>query len=264
MIGPIVCLPFLRPAASETSYAYPSPASVLVSDSVQFDPARNRDTRHPARCGQETAGGKSKKPPASGPTDNAEKKPADPSADSPPKPAKEQPAAKKPAAKKPAGKKSAAKKPAEDKPAMNKGQEKETKPAPKPQPIFTDAALQEAVRREVFEKRYNDEPITKEDVANISRVVGKGKGIKSLEGLQHCTALMLIDLEDNEISDLQPIAELKRLQSVTLAGNQIKNIKPLENLTAMQLLDLSGNQVEDLSALKKCRTCGRCTWRTTD
>ena len=51
-------------------------------------------------------------------------------------------------------------------------------------------------------------------------MVGKGKGIKNLEGLQHCKALMLIDLEDNEISDLTPIAELKRLQSVTLAGQQ--------------------------------------------
>ena len=112
-------------------------------------------------------------------------------------------------------------------------------------------ALQEAVRSEVFEKRYNKEPITKEDVANISRVVGKGKGIKNLEGLQHCKALMLIDLEDNQIADLTPIAELKRLQSVTLANNKIKDIKPLENLTAMQLLDLSGNEVSDLAALKK-------------
>ncbi len=134
---------------------------------------------------------------------------------------------------------------------MKEEKKEEKKEPPKPVSIFTDMALQEAVRSEVFEKRYNKEPITKEDVANISRVVGKGKGIKNLEGLQHCKALMLIDLEDNQIDDLTPIAELKRLQSVTLANNKIKDIKPLENLTAMQLLDLSGNEVSDLAALKK-------------
>ena len=122
---------------------------------------------------------------------------------------------------------------------------------PAPASIFPDPSLEAAIRAEVFEKRYNDEPITAEDVRNISRVVGIGKDIKSLEGLQHCKALMLIDLADNKISDLKPVADLKRLQSVTLANNQIKDLKPLEGLTAMQLLDLSGNQVDDLAALKK-------------
>ena len=56
--------------------------------------------------------------------------------------------------------------------------------------IIPDKNLEAVVRREVFDKRYNTEPITADDVKNISQVVGKGKGIKSLEGLQHCKALM--------------------------------------------------------------------------
>ncbi|WP_162006728.1 leucine-rich repeat domain-containing protein [Roseimaritima sediminicola] len=120
-----------------------------------------------------------------------------------------------------------------------------------PPRLFPDPALEAAVRAEVFEKRYNDEPITKEDVQNISRVVGRGKGIKNLEGLQHCPAVMLLDLEDNEITDLKPIAELKRLQSVTLAGNKIKTLEPLKDLTGMQLLDVSRNQISDLKPLQK-------------
>ena len=120
-----------------------------------------------------------------------------------------------------------------------------------PASVFPDQALEAAVRAEVFAKRHNEEPITAEDVQNISRVVGKKKEIKNLEGLQHCHALMLIDLEDNEIVDLKPIAELKRLQSVTLAGNKIKDLTPIENLKAMQLLDLSRNEVEDLWAVKQ-------------
>lgn len=121
---------------------------------------------------------------------------------------------------------------------------------PQPAAIFPDKALEEAVRAVVFEKRFNQEPITKEDVANIPHVIGRGKGIKSLEGLQHCKALMKIDLENNQISDLTPIADLTRLISVSFAGNQIQDLKPLEKLTAVQLLDLSRNQVQTLDSLK--------------
>ena len=62
-------------------------------------------------------------------------------------------------------------------------------PAALAQDLFPDKALEAAVRREVFEKRYNAEPLTLDDVKSISQVVAKGKGIKSLEGLQNCKAL---------------------------------------------------------------------------
>ncbi|MEI8212968.1 MAG: leucine-rich repeat domain-containing protein [Planctomycetota bacterium] len=119
------------------------------------------------------------------------------------------------------------------------------------QDLIPDKALEAAVRREVFEKRYNNEPITADDVKNISQVVGKGKGIKSLEGLQHCKALMKIDLEKNEIVDLAPIRELKLLQSIDLASNQIQSIEPLSGLTGVQYLHLANNQIEDLAPLKE-------------
>ena len=37
------------------------------------------------------------------------------------------------------------------------------------QDLFPDKALEASVRREVFEKRYNNDPITLEDVKNISQ-----------------------------------------------------------------------------------------------
>lgn len=117
--------------------------------------------------------------------------------------------------------------------------------------LFPDPGLEAAVRAEVFAKRYNEERLTVDDVRNISRVVGVGKEIKNLEGLQHCTAVMLVDLSDNQITDLSPLAGLNKLQSITLAKNTIKDIKPLEGLTAVQLLDLSNNEVESLEAVQK-------------
>ncbi|RMF39037.1 MAG: hypothetical protein D6753_14695 [Planctomycetota bacterium] len=117
--------------------------------------------------------------------------------------------------------------------------------------IFPDKALESAVRKEVFAKRYNEEPITKEDVKNISQVHGKGLGIKSLAGLEHCLAVQEIDLEDNEIVDLAPMAGLKLLLSINLAGNQIESVEPLKELDRVQYLDLSRNKIKDISPLAK-------------
>ncbi len=118
------------------------------------------------------------------------------------------------------------------------------------QDLFPDKALEAAVRREVFEKRYNAEPLTVDDVKNISQVVGKGKGIKSLEGLQHCKAVMKIDFENNEITDLGPIRELKLLQSVDLASNKIQSLEPVTGLNAIQYLHIANNGIEDIGALR--------------
>ncbi len=115
---------------------------------------------------------------------------------------------------------------------------------------FPDKALEAAVRQEVFAKRNNTEPITADDVKNISRVVGKGKKIVSLEGLQHCKAIMEIDLENNEISDLGPLKELKLIQSMNLAGNKIESIEALAELKGLQYLELSQNEVTDILPLK--------------
>lgn len=117
------------------------------------------------------------------------------------------------------------------------------------QDVFPDKALEKAVRWEVFEKRYNDQPLSIDDVKSISQVIARGKGIKSLEGLQHCKAIMKIDLANNEISDLAPISELKLIQSLDLSGNQIASLDSIKNLVQMQYLQLSKNKITDLSPI---------------
>lgn len=119
------------------------------------------------------------------------------------------------------------------------------------QDLFPDKALEAAVRAEVFAKRYNQDPLTVDDVKTISQVVGKGKGITNLEGLQHCAALMLIDLENNQISDLTPIKDLKLVQSLTLSGNKLESIAALENYTKLQYLDVARNAIKDIGPITK-------------
>ena len=69
--------------------------------------------------------------------------------------------------------------------------------SPMPAQIFPDANLEAAVRNYVFEKRNNSEPITADDVASISTITARNKGIKDLTGLEHCKRLMLLELPDN-------------------------------------------------------------------
>ena len=104
------------------------------------------------------------------------------------------------------------------------------------QSVFPDKNLEAVVRKYVFEKRNNEEPLTEKDVEKISTIEGKGKGIKDLTGLEKCYSLALLDLENNEVRDLGPMKELTNLQSVNLAKNQIKDIGPLSELVKLQYL----------------------------
>ncbi len=120
--------------------------------------------------------------------------------------------------------------------------------------LFPDKNLEAAIRKYVFEKRDNTEPLTEDDVKNISTIKARGKGdkkIKDLRGLEKCRSLALLHLPDHEITDLTPIKELKRIQSLDLANNKIKDIAPLAGLTALQYAKLSGNEISDLAPLAR-------------
>lgn len=117
------------------------------------------------------------------------------------------------------------------------------------EPLFPDPGLEAAVRAQVFEKRHNTQPLNAEDVAKISQIQGAGRKIANLAGLEHCKAVQLLDLGNNEIVDVSPIAGLTLLQSLTLSRNKIESIGPLKELARMQLLDLSENQLKDISPI---------------
>ena len=115
--------------------------------------------------------------------------------------------------------------------------------------IFPDKALEAVVRKSVFEKRNNDQPILAKDVEKISTIKAPKASIKSLAGLEHCRELRELNLSGNEIEDLAPLAGLKYLQSLDLSQNRIKTIEPLRELKMLQYLNLGGNELTDLAPL---------------
>lgn len=128
--------------------------------------------------------------------------------------------------------------------------ETENQPAAEPvKSIFPDKKLEAVVRKQVYSKRNNDEPLTAEDVEKVSTIVGKGQGVTDLTGLEHCVSLMQLDLEESQIKDLTPLKQLSELQQVILAGNQIEDLSPLAGLKKLQYLELSRNKIQDLRPL---------------
>lgn len=88
---------------------------------------------------------------------------------------------------------------------------------------------------------------------NVRYINGSSSNVTSLEGLQYATHLTSIDVHDNQISDLTPIADLPNIRFLTLYKNQISDIRPLTGLTKTRLeyLYLENNQIEDISALSE-------------
>ena len=56
-------------------------------------------------------------------------------------------------------------------------------------------------------------------------------------------------LDDNQISDLSPLAGLVNLEELRLGRNQIREVSPLAGLVNLKVLSLSFNQIVDLSPL---------------
>ena len=121
--------------------------------------------------------------------------------------------------------------------------------APAEKGIFPDKNLEAAVRKQVFEKRDNNKPITETDVANLSTINGKGLDISDLTGLEKCKGLASLELAKNKITKLDALKGLASLQYLNLADNQVEDLAPLAGVPALQYIELSNNKVKSLGPL---------------
>jgi len=73
--------------------------------------------------------------------------------------------------------------------------------------------------------------------------------IESLEGVEHCRYVRVLDLTNNNLTHVNELGELRQVERLYLANNHIGYIDPLSNLSVLQVLDISFNDVDDLSPL---------------
>ncbi|HHV45211.1 MAG TPA: hypothetical protein GXX57_11185 [Firmicutes bacterium] len=124
-----------------------------------------------------------------------------------------------------------------------------------PPEVTTDAAegIQfdpnlEPVIRELINKPSG--PILPGDVATITTIDARDRGIESLEGLQYCASLTVLRLDRNDISDLSPLAEISGLREIILDENpRIVDISPLANHPRLFRLRIHYTSVTDFRTL---------------
>jgi len=111
---------------------------------------------------------------------------------------------------------------------------------------FADAGLEAAIR-ETVGKPTGD--VVDTDLAGITFLDARGRGITTLEGIQYCVDLEWLDLSDNEIIDINALSSLPHVTAVSLRDNEIVNINALSGLLNIWLLDLSNNQIVDITSI---------------
>jgi hypothetical protein len=73
--------------------------------------------------------------------------------------------------------------------------------------------------------------------------------ISSLEGLQHLSRLVRLELACNDLTDISTLSSMTSLEELNLDENDITNLTPLAGLVNLEVLGLYDNQVEDLAPL---------------
>jgi len=99
--------------------------------------------------------------------------------------------------------------------------------------------------------------ITYPDVSAVSnkprlltlQLAGCGLNDQQLAGITNLPALEMLNLDENQLSDLSPVRPLRTLKQLYLAGNQVAQLGPLSSLPNLVSLFLSQNQIRDIAVL---------------
>jgi hypothetical protein len=113
---------------------------------------------------------------------------------------------------------------------------------------FDDNALESAVRASL-DQPFG--PLFKSDLAKVREVQAASLNIVSLEGLQYCTSLTVLNLRANKIKSITPLAPLTNLVRLDLGENLIGNIEPLAGMIHLEELIIygAGNEIVDWQPL---------------
>ena len=117
-----------------------------------------------------------------------------------------------------------------------------------------DANLRAVIADSLGKQR--DAPISRSELATLTRFEASGANIGHLTGLHFAANLKELWLQDNAITDLSPLCDLTRLTDLVLYSNRISDISALSNLADLHHLNISHNKVSDISVLAELTNLG--------
>ena len=115
-----------------------------------------------------------------------------------------------------------------------------------------------------------DAPLGAHELLALESLDARGAGVADLAGLEHAANLVAIDLGENPLVDLRPLAALAQLEALnldatgadawavaalggltrlSLRDNGVGDVSALGALTRLRALDLAGNVIEDVTPL---------------
>lgn len=106
----------------------------------------------------------------------------------------------------------------------------------------------EALIREVLDKPTGD--ILNTDLLTITTLIGDNREISNISGIEYCTNLDTLDLNENDIDDINLLSGLLNLEYLNFHKNQITDIKALVDNTGLNSGDevwLGNNPLSDAS-----------------
>jgi len=115
------------------------------------------------------------------------------------------------------------------------------------QVTFVDPNLQNAVREQL--ELGPTDPLTLADVEGLIVLVALGKNIVLLGGIEQLSNLTVLDLDENEIIDISPLATMTQLTQLSLDTNLVSDIAPLTSLSELFELNLRSNAISDIGPL---------------
>lgn len=112
---------------------------------------------------------------------------------------------------------------------------------------FLNQSFLSAIKRRIYGNLNVDFPIYL--LEDLDEIEMSDYEIEFLDGIDACRHARVVDLTNNNLTDVTDLGELMEIERLYLANNHIGLIDPLSNLTGLQVLDISYNDVDDLSPL---------------
>ena len=91
--------------------------------------------------------------------------------------------------------------------------------------------------------------ITRAEMQLIPFILGAGRNISDLTGLEWAVNAQQAFLNNNRIKNISPLASMRNLQRLAIGGNQISDLTPLTNLFLLQELHLDDNRISNFTPL---------------
>ena len=94
-------------------------------------------------------------------------------------------------------------------------------------------------------------PITVEEMNGLRRIADAySRGIRDLTGLQYAINLSRLVIENDQVSDISPIAGLINLKELSFENNPVSDLSPVRGLINLTWLEFDRTKVSDLSPVR--------------